>query len=286
MKRTYTEKQKKEFAANAKAKADAAQELLKKGIQDMFSSENYSEFLKFYSGFHQYSFGNTVLIMMQMPTASRCASYIDWKKRGRQVKKGEHGLMVMVPTPKKWKTVNEQTGEEEEHSKMYYKVGSVFDISQTEGNEIPEISHKLTGDVNQFNKVFNAIKSAVDIPVTVEDFDNTANGYYSTAENKIVIKSGLSQMQTIKTLCHEGAHSILHCKGGEMEKADRNTMELQAESVAFIVCNYLGIDSSDYSFGYVAGWSKDKSSKQLEKNMAVISKTAMQMISKIEEGKQ
>lgn len=281
MKKEWTDEEKAELTEKNKFRMNQAEEMLVKGIEQVFSSEKYADFLKFYSGFHQYSLTNTLLIMLQLPGASRCASYADWKKKGRQVKKGEKGIMIRVPTPKKF-VVEDEDGNEEERFKMFFKVGSVFDISQTDGEPIPELCNKLTGVVENYSEIYDSICAAAGIPVTQEDFDGSASGYYSPTENKIVVRSGMSEAQTIKTLVHETAHSLLHCKGSEQEKTDRQTAELQAESVAYIVCNYLGIDTSDYSFGYVAGWSKGKSSKHLEKNLTIIGKAAEKIISRLE----
>ena len=280
-KKEWTPEEKATFAEKAKAKTDAAAELLVNGIENVFSSEKYADFLKFYSGFHQYSLTNTLLIMLQFPGASCCASYADWKKKKRYVKKGEKGLMIRVPTPKKF-IVEDEDGNEEERFKLFFKVGTVFDVSQTDGEPLPEICSKLTGVVDNFQNIYDSISAAAGIPISLEDFEGSANGYYSPTENRIVIRSGMSEAQTIKTLVHETAHSLLHCKGSEHEKADRETAELQAESVAYIVCNYLGVDTSDYSFGYVARWSKGKSSKHLERNLTIIGKAAEQIIARLE----
>lgn len=282
-KKEFTEADKAAYAVKAKEKTDAAVELLKKGVTDMFTSENYARYLKFYAGFHQYSFGNMVLILTQLPEATICANYKAWEKKGRHVKKGAKGILVRVPTPKKWTIVNDD-GEEEEHATMHFKVGSVFDISQTEGEAIPEICHKLTGDVAQYEHIVGSLKSAAPVVVEFRDIDGEAHGFYSQTENKIVIRDGMSQEQTIKTMAHEIAHSLIHCEGGAAEKADRQEKELQAESVAYVVCNYLGIDSGDYSFGYVTSWAKGKAFKQLEANVNLIGKTAMTIISKFEKG--
>ena len=280
-KKVWTDEEKEELTKKSKFRMEQAEELLVKGIEEVFSSEKYADFLKFYSGFHQYSLTNMLLIMIQFPEASCCASYADWKKKGRHVKKGEKGLMIRVPTPKKF-IVEDEDGNEEERFKLFFKVGSVFDISQTDGEPLPEICNKLTGIVENYSEIYDSICAAAGIPVTLEDFEGSANGFYSPTESKIVIRSGMSEAQTIKTLVHETAHSLLHKKGGEQEKVDRETAELQAESVAYIVCNYLGIDTSDYSFGYVAGWSKGKSSKHLEKNLTIIGKAAEKIIARLE----
>lgn len=260
-----------------KAEMDGIEKMLSDGIAKMFASENYANYLKFYSGFHRYSLTNTILILLQNPEATLCASYKDWQKRKRQVKKGETGLVVRVPTPKKIKKTDKD-GNEEEVSIMFYKKGTVFDISQTEGEPLPEVCKKLTSSLDWKDEVIEKLQKFSKFPITFEEITNGANGFFSRVEGKIVVQDGMSDAQTIKTLVHELAHSILHCEGGKCEKADRDTKELQAESVAFCVCNALGLDTSEYSFGYVAGWSKNQSSKDLEKNLNIIGSTASSII--------
>ena len=175
-KKIYTTEEKERFSAETKAKAEAAEELLKAGVREMYTSGRYAEYLKFYSGFHDYSFRNCILIMTQFPAATICANYVDWKKKGRQVKRGERGIMVRVPTPVKYKTEKED-GTKEEHSIMRFKVGSVFDISQTvpipgKNGEIPEICHKLTGDVVEYHKVCDSIKKVSNVPISGTDNQN------------------------------------------------------------------------------------------------------------------
>lgn len=272
---------KKAWAEAKAAQLENAKTLLKEGVANVYTSGKYADYLRFFSGFHQYSFRNTLLIMLQLPEASMCASYADWKKRGRQVRKGEKGLQILVPTPKKFKVENED-GSEEELSRMFFKTGSVFDISQTDGDPVPSLTNKVDISVNNFAEIMDGIRAVAPVQITFEEIDGSANGYYSRAENRIVVKSGLPEGQTIKTAIHETAHSILHCEGGKMEKESRETKELQAESVAFIVCNFLGIDTSEYSFGYVAGWASDRSGKMLEKNLAVIGETAKLIIDQLE----
>lgn len=281
-KRSFTEEDKKAWAAEKAAKFEQAETLLKEGVASVYTSAKYAEYLKFFSGFHHYSVRNTILIMMQNPAATLCASYDAWGKKGRHVKRGEKGMKVFVPAPKKFKKQNEETGEEEEFSRMFFTTGSVFDISQTDGDPVPSLVNKIDFSVNNYSEIINGIKNVAPVPVVFEEIDGAANGYYSHTENRIVIKNGLPEAHAIKTAIHETAHSILHCKGGKMEKETRETKELQAESVAFIVCNFLGIDTSEYSFGYVAGWAADRSGKQLEKNLSVIGETAKLIIDKLE----
>lgn len=284
-KKDFSAEDKKAWAEEQEAKLKAAEQMLSDGVKQIYTSEKYADYLKFYSGFHQYSFCNSLLIMLQKPDASHCASYADWKKKDRYVKKTEKGkgIIIRVPTPKKFKTVNKETGEEEEKTKMFYKLGTTWDISQTEGKEIPEICNKLTASVSNYADILGRIRKASPVEICFEDMEHSkANGYYSVSENRIVVRNNMSESQSIKTAVHETAHALLHGKGGKEEKADRDLKELQAESVAFIVCNFLGIDTSEYSFGYVASWAADKTAKKLEKNLTVISDTAKVILKSFE----
>ena len=282
-KRKYTQEEK---TAYAKAQVDEAASLLQTGIQNMVSNdENYKKFLSFYSGFHQYSLCNTILIMIQSKgSATICANYKDWQKKGRFVKRGEKGLLVRVPTPKKF-TVENDNGEQEERSAMFFKTGYVFDISQTDGEEVPTICHDLHGHVGDFDNLLSRLRKSTPCPISFVDKAVTGNahGFYDVMTKSICIRSDLEQTQKIKTVIHEIAHSILHDKDKGVEKdADKVSGELQAESVAYIVCHALGLDTSEYSFGYVCSWAREQTPKKLEQHMTVIGKCAMQIISALE----
>lgn len=266
---------------SAKASMDARLDLLKQGFERMKSSEEYLNYLKVQSQFPNYSFRNCILIMIQKPEASRCASYQAWKKLGRNVRKGEKGIMIVCPAPYKKTIIDEESGEEKELFRMRFTSGSTFDVSQTDGEELPEICHKLTGDVDQYNKIIEKLSEVAELPISFEEIKDGSNGYYSPTENKIVIKSGMSQAQTIKTMCHEIGHSIMHSENGIAKGENRSTRELQAESVAYVVCNYLGIDSADYTFGYLAGWSEGNE-KAFARSMNVIGQCANQMITALD----
>lgn len=278
-KKDMSAEEKLAWKESKKAEMDGIEQMLSNGIKNMFASEDYANYLKFYSGFHHYSLRNCVLILMQNEDATLCASSADWKKKGRHVKKDEKkkGLAVIIPAPKKIKRTDKD-GNEEEVSIMFYKKGTVFDISQTEGEPLPEVCKKLTTSLEWKDEVIEKLQKFSKFPITFEEITNGANGFFSRVEGKIVVQDGMSDAQTVKTLIHELTHSILHCKGGKCEKADRDTKELQAESVAFCVCNALGIDTSEYSFGYVAGWSKNQSAKDLEKQLNIIGSTAASII--------
>lgn len=281
-KKNMTNEEKREYAVAAKAKLDAAETMLKDGVKAVYSSTKWKDAMNFYASFHDYSLGNCILIRIQKPDASRCASYADWKKKGRQVCKGEKGITIRVPTPKKYKNVNADTGEEEEVVRMFYKTGSVFDVSQTEGDPLPEICRTLEGKVDDFTGIMETIRKVCPVPITSEEIEGKAYGYFNPKENRVVIRKGIPERHAIKTAIHETAHAILHCKGGKEEKADQCTRELQAESVAYIVCQWLGLDTSEYSFEYVASWAADKECKALEKNLNVIGNTAKQIIAVFE----
>ena len=257
---------------------------LQKGVRELFESDSYKDYLSCMSKFYHYSFNNTLLIYMQYPSASLVAGYTKWEDTfSRHVKKGETGIRILAPCKmKKTKTVTNEDGttEEKEVSFMRYKPVSVFDVSQTEGKDLPEIPcRSLTGSVDDFDSVFARVTAFSPVPIGFDDIRDGANGYFQTVEKRIVIKNGLSQEQTLKTAIHEIAHAILHDRDNGAEKdSDRATMEVQAESVAYTVCSYYGLDTSDYSFGYVAGWSKDKEAKELAASREVIRKTAKEII--------
>lgn len=255
-------------------------EKLEQGMKDLLNGENWRAYLKTMSRFHKYSFGNCILITMQFPEASRVAGYKTWQSLGRQVRKGEKAISILAPCPHKRKaevTRPDGTVEEKEICFTTYRAVPVFDIAQTDGKDIPEICNALTGGVHGFTRLREVLSSISPVPVTEGDARG-AHGFYSRAENRIVIQQGMSEAQTIKTTVHEIAHSLMHRESG-----DRVTEEVEAESVAFTVCQYLGIDSSEYSFGYVAGWS-DGDMDRLKESLAAIQKTAHTIIEGIEKG--
>ena len=261
----------------------AITEKLEQGIQDMFVSGKFEEYLRAMAKFHRYSVNNCFLIAMQCPEASLVAGYKTWQKEfGRQVKKGEKAIRILAPMTRKVKRLvkNELTGEEEERevSFMTYRVVPVFDVSQTEGPDVPSIATRLTGDADA--DLIERVIAASPVPVRFEPVPGSANGYYHH-DGYIVVDDALSPMQALKTLVHEVAHATIHCKGGEEEEANRGTKEVQAESIAYTVCSYLGIDTSDYSFGYVAGWSSGRELKELKASLEVIRQTAGALIDSI-----
>ena len=334
---------------------------LEQGIKELFESERFKEYLRTMSKFYHYSFSNTLLIAMQKPEATYVAGYTSWQRNfDRQVMKGEKGIKILAPAPYKAKEEREKIDpstqkpvldadgkpitETVEVMRPAFKVVSVFDISQTDGKELPDIIvDELTGSVENYAAFFEALKQESPVPISFEDIPGGAKGYFSPVEDRIAIQEGMSEIQTIKTAIHEIAHAKLHSidkpepeptwkivmisDGGtkrdflsgfaseaeanaaaehegwrfvdenrfewrlaveedtsaaqDMRK-DRHTKEVEAESVAYTVCQRYGIETSDYSFGYIAGWSSDKETKELKGSLETIRKTAAEMIDSID----
>ena len=279
---------------------------LEQGITELFESERYKEYLRVMSKFHNYSFNNTLLIAMQKPDASLVAGFSSWKNNfGRNVMKGEKGIKIIAPSPftvkQEVEKTDPQTGkpiigkdgkpvtEEKEIKVPAYKVVSVFDVSQTEGRELPDIAvDELTGDVDRFKDFFAALEQVSPVPVGFEKIEGGAHGYYHLEEKRIAIDEGMSDLQTLKTAIHEIAHAKLHDidlnapKEEQKPRVDRRTREVEAESVAYTVCQHYGLDTSDYSFGYVAGWSSGKELAELKGSLETIRNTAAEMINAID----
>ena len=272
---------------------------LEKGLQDLFSSEKYADYLKTMSKFYGYSASNTLLIYMQRPDASRVAGYGDWQKNfHRHVKRGEHGIKILAPCPYKQQVEREQTRPDgktvtvtEEVTRAAFKPVTVFDVSQTEGEPLPSLGvNELTGDVEHYPDFFEALKQVAPFPVGFEAITSGAKGYCNYAEQRIAIHEGMAEVQNVKTAIHEITHATLHNYYAEKEKEvppeqrkDQRTREVEAESVAYTVCQHYGIDTSDYSFGYIAGWSSDKQTKELKASLGTIRNTAAALITSIDE---
>lgn len=258
---------------------------LETGVKEVFESDKYMNYLNVMSKFYNYSANNTLLICLQKPEATLVAGFQTWKNKfHRHVKKGEKAIKILAPVPHKYKKeVEDENGNMTEKEVQYisFRSVSVFDISQTEGEELPSIVKQLDGSVENYDELFETLKSIANVPVNFEEITNGSNGYYVSSENRIAIKSGLSEHHTIKTLIHEISHSILHNEEGSEKDADRRTKEVQAESVAYVVCQYLGLDTSDYSFGYVAWWSSGKEVSELQESMEIIQKTSKEIIEKL-----
>ncbi|EKC47269.1 LtrC-like protein, partial [human gut metagenome] len=264
---------------------------LEQGIMELFDSDRYKEYLRVMSKFHNYSFNNTLLIAMQKPDASLVAGFQSWKNNfKRNVVKGEKGIKILAPSPFKIKQEMEKIDpatqkpvigadgkpvkEEKEITIPAFKVVSVFDVSQTEGKELPDIAvDMLTGDVECFKDVFAALEKTSPVPIGFEKIEGNSHGYYHLEEKRIAIDEGMSELQTIKTAIHEIAHAKLHDidpnapKEERAGRPDRRTREVQAESVAYAVCQHYGLDTSDYSFGYVAGWSSGRELDELKSSL-------------------
>ena len=279
---------------------------LEQGLKELFESERFKEYLKTMSKFYNYSFNNTLLIAMQKPDATLIAGYTAWQRNfDRHVMKGEKGIKILAPAPYKvqeerekldpatQKPVLDKDGkpvtETIEVTRPAFKVVSVFDVSQTDGKELPDIAvDELTGSVENYAAFFDALKELSPVPIAFENITDGAKGYFSHVENRIAIQEGMSEIQTIKTAIHEIAHAKLHAvtpgeKVAPEDKKDRRTKEVEAESVAYTVCQRYGIETSDYSFGYIAGWSSDKETKELKGSLETIRKTAAEMITGIDE---
>ena len=280
---------------------------LEQGITELFDSERYKEYLRVMSKFHNYSFNNTLLIAMQKPDASLIAGFSAWKNNfGRNVMKGQKGIKILAPSPfkikKEMEKIDPQTQkaiigkdgkpvtEEKEITIPAFKVVSVFDVSQTEGREIPDIAvNMLTGDVEHYKDVFAALEKTSPVPVGFEKIEGGAHGYYHLEDKRIALDEGMSELQTLKTLIHEIAHAKLHdidlnAPLEDLEnRPDRRTREVQAESIAYTVCQHYGLDTSDYSFGYVAGWSAGRELAELKSSLETIRSTAAEIINSIDE---
>lgn len=272
---------------------------LEQGVADVFSSDKYKQFLDTMAKFPRYSVNNTILIMMQKPDAQVCQSFTGWKEMGRFVKKGEKGIKILAPAPytiQKEQNVLDEKGspvldhdgeplrETVEVKINAFKVVNTFDISQTDGKELPSIGvNELTGDVERYQMMFEALRQSCPVPIAFEDIPSGAKGYYNKLEKRIALQEGMSEVQTVKTLIHEMAHQKLHDTGNGVESQSRSSKEVEAESVAYTVCQHYGIDTSDYSFSYVAGWSEGKEMKELKASLDTVRRTASEMISDIEE---
>lgn len=281
---------------------DSIMQSLESGVEELFTSNRYQEFLKTMAKFHNYSFNNTMLIAMQRPDATLVTSYKNWQSMGRQVMKGEKGITIIAPAPyKKMKekevldenqrpimgTDGKPKTEQVEVTVPHFKAVTVFDIAQTSGEPIQTLEPELlTAAVQDFDSFMQAIQKISPVPIRFDEIDGNANGYYHNADKEIVIKKGLSESQTLKTAIHETAHAKLHDKeimeSLGVEK-DRLTKEVEAESVAYCVCSSFGLDTSDYSFPYIAGWSSSREMKEMKASMDVIRKTAGEMIDQLTE---
>lgn len=251
-----------------KTELNEAMERLDRGVREVFESGKWAEYLQVMSRFHRYSANNSLLIAMQMPEATAVASYTDWKRKfNRQVRKGERGIRILAPVRYRRKVEGEDGDEAVIEHLAGFRLASTFDLSQTDGDPLPEIAELLDGTVGRYEQVMLAIAAAAPVPIGFEEIPGSANGYFSRAERKIAIRRGMSQAQTVKTAIHELAHSRMHDfdEGTPKEELpDRATREVQAESVAFAVASHYGLDTGDYSFGYVASWASGRELDELK----------------------
>lgn len=277
---------------------------LEQGLQDLFNSDSYRNYLSTMSKFHNYSFNNTLLIAMQKPDATLVAGYKAWQKNfERHVNKGEKAIRILAPAPYKIKEERDKFDpvtqeilldkdgnpkkEEVEITIPAFRAVSVFDVAQTDGKPIPELAAKeLLSDVEGYQDMIRAVEAISPVPIELEEIAGDSKGYYDREAKRIAVQENMSESQTLKTMIHEVAHSKLHSKEVEQDeqmRKDRNTKEVEAESVAYTVCQHFGIDTSDYSFGYIAGWSSGRDTKELRSSMDTIRRTASELITGIEE---
>lgn len=286
------------------SKLDTIMKSLEEGVEKVFTSEQYQMYLQTMAKFHNYSFNNTLLIAMQRPDATLLAGYQTWQKKfHRHVKRGEKGIKIIAPVPVKEKRQVEKIDEETQEIVIgidgqpetetverilpRFRVTTVFDVSQTEGEPLPTLEvNELVGDVFIYEDFMKGLEEISPVPFQFQEIDSGAKGYYSNAEKLVAIQTGMSQAQTMKTAVHETAHAILHDRDVMEENGitkDRMTKEVESESVAYVVCNHFGLDTSDYSFNYVAGWSSDKEMPELRSSMDTIRLTSSQLIADITE---
>lgn len=274
----------KTISVSQDEKMEKLNNMLKDGVKDIAQSGKFKEYLNVMSNFHDYSIDNCILIAMQKPQATLCAGRQTWFATGRNVKSGEEGISIFAPLVRKMTDEEKKKQnipiDKEEKILYGYKMVQTFDISQTEGAPLPKLCEELEGSVAQKDQILSALERLSGIKIEYEKIDNGAYGYFSPLQQRIVIKEGLSDLHTIKTAIHETAHSLFDNPQSSLFVADSRRMdkEVRAESVAYMVCKQLGIDTDDYSFGYVASWSV-QNPESLEKNLPYIHK-GMELIVK------
>ena len=285
---------------------------IEQGIKELFESEKYMRYLSVMSRFHRYSVNNTMLIYMQRPDATLVAGFNKWKNQfERHVKKGEHGITIIAPTPYK-KKIEEMKRDPDTHAPILdadgkavmeekeieipmFRPVKVFDVSQTDGKHLPELASSLSGTVPHYEAFLEAVRRSAPVPIEFEPMADNMDGYFSSDKQRIAIRSGMSEVQTVSATVHEVAHSKLHDRQKIQETSaagdntadqpkpkDRNTEEVEAESISYAVCQYFGIQTGENSFGYIASWSKDKDLKELRASLETINKTSCELINDIE----
>ena len=291
------------MAKNQDEKMKQITDRLQEGLQELFDSERYAEYLRVMSKFHRYSVNNTLLIAMQKPDATLVAGYQAWQKKfNRHVNKGERGIQIIAPAPirekREQEKIDPETGEvvllengqpETEEVTVTiprFTVSTVFDVSQTDGDPLPDLAaEELTANVENFDIFMEAINAVSPVPIRFDEIQGEAKGYYHLENKEIVIQQGMPELQTMKTAVHETAHAILHDKDVMQEQGilkDRMTKECEAESVAFCVLSYFGLDTDDYSFPYIAGWSSSREMKEVRGSLDTIRRTSSEIIDGIE----
>ena len=272
-------------------KVKEAMERLDAGVVGFFQSDNFQAYLRFMGRFHHYSLNNQILIGMQKPGATLVAGYNDWKKKfNRFVLKGEKGIMILAPVIKNVEVltgkIDEQTGEPETDTEkriVNFTTAYVYDVSQTDGEPIPDIGiHRLNPaeNIKDYDRILNALLDITDCRVVFEEIEGDANGFYNRKDHTIHVQEGMSNAQTLKTLIHEMTHSMLHREA--VSTKSKEAREVEAESTAFIVCDYLGIDTSDYSFGYVSTWSSGQKPSDLKECLASIRTASNQLMKELD----
>ena len=351
------------FMADKPTNRERLQEItagIEQGIKELFESGKYMRYLSVMSKFHRYSVNNTMLIYMQRPDATLVAGFNKWKNQfERHVKKGEHGITIIAPTPYK-KKIEEMKRDPDTHAPILdadgkavmeekeieipmFRPVKVFDVSQTDGKPLPELASSLSGTVPHYEAFMEALRRSAPVPIEFEPMDENMDGYFSSEQQRIAIREGMSEVQTVSAAVHETAHSKLHDpKKYEIEQSwkvvmdsgggtvrdfqsgfateveaeqfatemgwrfvdenrfewrlevqedltavkqaakNRNTEEVEAESISYAVCQYFGIQTGENSFGYIASWSKDKELKELRASLETINKTSCELISDIE----
>ena len=311
---THLERRLKIMAENKPTNRERLREItdgIEQGIKELFESEKYMRYLSVMSRFHRYSVNNTMLIYMQKPDATLVAGYNKWKNQfERHVKRGEHGITIIAPTPFK-KKIEEQkldpdtkapildaegkaVMEEREVEIPMFRPVKVFDVSQTDGKPLPELASTLSGSVQNYEAFMEALRRSAPVPLSVEPMAANMDGYFSPDQQRIAIRAGMSEVQTVSAAVHEIAHSKLHnyaqvqeeaARAGDKEppkKKDRNTEEVEAESISYAVCQYYGIQTGENSFGYIANWSQGKELPELRASLETINKAAGELIADID----
>lgn len=263
-------------------KIEALTKQLEEGVKEFLTSEKYASYLRVMSAFHTYSFSNSLLIAMQRPEAQLVAGYKTWQSKfNRHVKHGAHAISIIAPYQFTVKKLIKGTEDDYEDIRITkFRAVNVFDIADTEGDPLPQICNELTGSVDFLPSILKKVEEIAPVPIVFEDIEGSSKGYFSLISQKIAIKKGMSDLQTVKTLLHELTHSLLHGTD-EGQKKDRQTKEVEAESVSYVVSNALGLDTSDYSFEYIGSWTGGREMKELQQSMSTIQKTAQMLIDKL-----